>query len=190
MAAEDDLRRRLALTGLSYADWEQESVELRRAADLATIGGFVDGKHLVRAGEIVEVINAEIAMLDELAPSVAGEVAGQLAGVRDRLTALRTSIQEAARQMHGMTEQRSALPMTRLEAERRIDAAKEALRGWMDAALLGDLAGPPQEYLTLAASEASVLRQLAEQHSETQEEVAAVIERIDAFTATLRQQMN
>ena len=101
---DSDLRQQLELTGLSYADWERDSEELRRAADGSARGGFVDGAHLVRAGEIAAAINDEVAMLDEISETIVSEeVAGQVKGVRDRLVALRDAIQQAARKMHGLT---------------------------------------------------------------------------------------
>ena len=99
-----DLRQRLELTGLSYADWELESETLRHAADASARSGLVDGYNLVRAGEIVDAIDAELAMLDQISVGLSDdEVAGQVQGVRDRLVALRDQIRDAARTMHGLT---------------------------------------------------------------------------------------
>lgn len=100
---EERLRARVELTGLSYADWEMEANSLKRAADAAALGGYVDGQHLVRAGELADAIDAEILMLDEVGVNATGELAGQLSGVRNRLAALRDSIRGAARKMHGLT---------------------------------------------------------------------------------------
>jgi len=99
---DNEVRRRLELTGVSYADWEKEAAALRSAADSAEIGRFVDGRHLTRAGEIAAEIDDEIAGLDDLARSAAGEALGQILGVRDRLAALVRDIRESARLMHGM----------------------------------------------------------------------------------------
>lgn len=99
-----DLRQRLELTGLSYADWELESETLRHAADASARSGLVDGDNLVRAGEIVDAIDVELAMLDQISAGVSNvEVAGQVRGERDRLVALRDQIRGAARKMHGLT---------------------------------------------------------------------------------------
>jgi hypothetical protein len=65
-APDSDHRSQLELTGLSYADWELESEALRRAADGSARGGLVDAQHLVRAGEIADAIDAELAMLDKV----------------------------------------------------------------------------------------------------------------------------
>lgn len=102
-APDSDIRQRLELIGLSYADWELESEALRRAADGAAGTGLVDGAHLVRAGQIADEIDAELAALDQVAQSLDPEVAGQVQSVRDRLVALRDAIRNAARQMHGLT---------------------------------------------------------------------------------------
>lgn len=101
---DGDIRQQLELTGLSYADWELESEALRRAADASAHTGFIDGHHLVRAGEIAEAIDAELVMLDEVAAGLGtGELAQQVQGIRDRLVALRDEIRRAARKMHGLT---------------------------------------------------------------------------------------
>ncbi len=97
------LRQQLELTGLSYADWELEAAALRRAADGSAAGGFIDGQHLVRSGELIMLIEAELAMLDEVGARATGETASQLDGVRSRLKALAASILEASRKMHGLT---------------------------------------------------------------------------------------
>jgi hypothetical protein len=74
------------------------------AADRAeTSGGFVDARNLVRAGEMTEAIDAELAGLSDISVDLAGEVAGQVAGVRDRLIALRDAVCDAARRLHGRT---------------------------------------------------------------------------------------
>ena len=101
-AQDDEIRRRLDLTGVSYADWEKEAAALRNAADSAEIGRYVDGRHLTRAGEIAAEIDEEIVGLDEMALSASGEALGQIMGVRDRLAALVKDIRESARLMHGM----------------------------------------------------------------------------------------
>jgi hypothetical protein len=101
---DSDLRQQLELTGVSYADWERESQELRSAADGSARGGFVDGAHLTRAGEIVSSIKEELAMLNEVGQTITSqEVAGQVEGIRSRLVALRDEIRQAARKMHGLT---------------------------------------------------------------------------------------
>jgi hypothetical protein len=100
---EETVRRQLELVGLSYADWEIEAASLRRAADASAAGGLVDGQHLVRSGELVALIQAEIAMLDEVEAHASGELAGQIDGVRNRLKALSARILEASRKMHGLT---------------------------------------------------------------------------------------
>ena len=102
-APDSDLRQRLELVGLSYADWELESEGLRRAADGSAGSGLVDAHNLVRAGEIADAIDAELLSLDEVAEGAGKEVAGQVKGVRDRLVALRDEIRRAARKMHGLT---------------------------------------------------------------------------------------
>lgn len=101
---DTDLRQRLELTGLSYADWELESEALRRAADGSARSGLIDGRNLVRAGEIADAIDAELAMLDQVSVGLSNEeIGGQVQGVRNRLVALRDEIRHAARKMHGLT---------------------------------------------------------------------------------------
>jgi len=102
-APSSDLRQRLELVGLSYADWELESEALRRAADGSAGSGLVDAHNLVRAGEIADAIDAELVSLGEVSADIVdGETAGQVQGVRDRLVALRDEIRRAARKMHGL----------------------------------------------------------------------------------------
>ncbi|RUT29272.1 hypothetical protein EMQ25_14185 [Arsenicitalea aurantiaca] len=98
----DNLREQLALTGLSYADWEGEALDLERAADAAEGGRYVDRRHLQRAGELVSQIDSELGMLEEIAQDARGEMVAQILGVRDRLEALSRRIREAARRMHGL----------------------------------------------------------------------------------------
>ena len=100
---DGELRQQLVLTGLSYADWELEAIRLLQAAEGSTVGGFVDANNLVRAGEIADAIDEELAMLDQISAGVRGEVGGQVSGVRDRLVALRDRIRAAARRLHGLT---------------------------------------------------------------------------------------
>lgn len=97
------LRRQLELVGLSYADWETEAATLQRLAAAAAASGFVDGKHLVRCGELAALIQAEIAMLDEVEAHASGELAGEIDGVRKQLKALVADILGASRSMHGLT---------------------------------------------------------------------------------------
>lgn len=98
------LRQHLQLVGQSYADWDAEVRQIVMAADrVETSGGFVDANNLVRAGEIAEAIDAEVAGLGEISVDLPGEVAGQVDGVRDRLIALRDTVREAARRLHGRT---------------------------------------------------------------------------------------
>jgi hypothetical protein len=98
------LRQQLELVGASYADWDAEVRRIVMAADRAeTSGGFVDAHNLVRAGEIADAIDAELAGLGDISTDLAGEVAGQVVGVRDRLIALRDAVRDAARRLHGRT---------------------------------------------------------------------------------------
>jgi hypothetical protein len=109
MAAAPDgphsaLRQQLELVGIAYADWDAEVRRIVMAADRAeTGGGFVDAHNLVRAGEIAEAIDAELAGLGDVSVDLAGAAAGQVAGIRDRLIALRDAVREAARRLHGRT---------------------------------------------------------------------------------------
>ncbi len=98
------LRQQLELVGTAYADWDAEVRRIVMAADRAeTSGGYVDAQNLVRAGEIAQAIDAELAGLGDICVDLAGEVAGQIAGVRDRLIALRDAVRDAARRLHGRT---------------------------------------------------------------------------------------
>lgn len=109
MAAASDapnsaLRQQLELAGTAYADWDAEVRRIVMAADRAeTSGGYVDARNLVRAGEIAEAIDAELAGLGDVSVDLAGEAAGQVAGIRDRLIALRDAVRDAARRLHGRT---------------------------------------------------------------------------------------
>lgn len=98
------LRQHIELVGLAYADWEAEIQRIALAADRAeTSGGFVDAQNLVRAGEIAEEIGLELQGLDEISIDLAGEAAGQVSEVKDRLVALRDLARDAARRIHGRT---------------------------------------------------------------------------------------
>jgi hypothetical protein len=102
--ANSTLRQQLELVGSSYADWDAEVRRIVMAADrVETSGGFVDAQNLVRAGEIAEAIDAELAGLRDISVHLTGEVAGQVAGVNDRLIALRELVRDAARRLHGRT---------------------------------------------------------------------------------------
>lgn len=103
-APESALRRQLELVGAAYADWEAEVRRIVIAADRAeTSGGFVDAQNLVRAGEIADAIDTELAGLRDISIDLAGDVAGQVAGVSDRLIVLRDQVRDAARRLHGRT---------------------------------------------------------------------------------------
>lgn len=101
--SEGALSRQVKLTRMLYEDWEQEAQRLIAAAESAQIGGFVDGLNLVRAGEIADLIDQELVTLENVSVETVGESAALVAGVRDRLIALRNSIRDAARKMHGLT---------------------------------------------------------------------------------------
>lgn len=95
----DDVRQQLELTGLAYADWDRESAELRRVADRAALSGLVDRDHLQRAAEMATAIDSEIRMLDRLNSGVDDEIAQQIHGIRDRLSAVLEGVREAERKL-------------------------------------------------------------------------------------------
>jgi hypothetical protein len=98
------LRQQIQLVGAAYADWDAEVRRIVMAADRAeTSGGYVDAHNLVRAGEIADAIDTELAGLGDLSADLAGDAAGQIAGVRDRLIVLRDAVRDAARRLHGRT---------------------------------------------------------------------------------------
>lgn len=95
----DEIRQQLELTGLAYADWEKQSVELRRLADRAASSGLVDSNRLQQAAKMAAAIAGEIRMLDGLGTEVDDETAQQIHGTRDRLAALLAGVREAERRL-------------------------------------------------------------------------------------------
>jgi hypothetical protein len=99
----EDVSRKLHLAELSYQDWEQEAARLERAAGGAEWGGFVDGQHLVQAGELVEAIDQELTVMDTFGTQLPLAVADEVASVRSQLLGLRQRLLVLSRSMHGMT---------------------------------------------------------------------------------------
>jgi hypothetical protein len=99
-----DLRLQMELTGLSYADWEREAIRLQHVAERSAATGFLDTQHLGRAEQIDEAIADEIEVVEDVTPLMDEESAGQLAGIRDRLAALRQRVHDVTLRMRRLAK--------------------------------------------------------------------------------------
>lgn len=97
------LQMRIELAGQSYADWQMEVMALMRVASEGAATATIDTRHLRRAGELIDLLEAEIGVLEGIAAEV-GEsgTAGQIDGVRTRMSALLMDLMEVAQGLRSL----------------------------------------------------------------------------------------
>jgi hypothetical protein len=96
---KEDLAVSIELTGLNYADWEEEAERVQRATARSAKTGFLDALHLKQAEAMVNALADEIDVVDDVRDLSDAQTALELGTIRTRLSNMRDKVAAAQRRM-------------------------------------------------------------------------------------------